>query len=92
MHKDKNPNKGDWNKLICLMKYLNRTRKLKLCSSFYNFNCIKHWVNVAFAVHPDFRSHTGSITTLGKGSIAAMSRKQKINTRKHYGGTTSRSE
>ena len=63
------------------MKYLNGTNNLKLRLSCDNLNCIKHWVDVAFAVHPDFRSHTGSITTLGKGSISSMSRKQKLNTR-----------
>ena len=46
-----------------------------------NLDYIKHWADIAFTVHPDFRSHTGSITTLGKDSIASMSRKQKLNTR-----------
>ena len=42
---------------------------------------IKWHVDAAFAVHPDFKSHTGATFTMGKGSIQNMSRKQKMNTR-----------
>ena len=41
-----------------------------------------HWHTVvAFAVHLDFRSHTGYTMSLGKGSVTASSRKQGMNTR-----------
>ena len=41
-----------------------------------------YWfVDAAFAVHMDFKSHTGSVFTLGKGCITSMSIKQKVNTR-----------
>ena len=46
-----------------------------------NLNVIKCYVDAAFAVHPDFKSHTGAIMTMGKGAIYSMSRKQKLNTR-----------
>jgi len=38
-------------------------------------------VDVSFGVHPDFRSHTGGVLTMGHGAIISMSRKQKLNTR-----------
>ena len=34
-----------------------------------------------FCSDPDYRSHTGAVMTLGEGSIIAMSRKRKLNTR-----------
>jgi len=42
---------------------------------------VRWWVDGAFGVHPDYRSHTGSSMTMGKGAVIARSLKQKINTR-----------
>ena len=42
---------------------------------------IKWYADVAFAVHPDFKSHTGAAMTMGSGSPIDISRKQKLNTR-----------
>jgi hypothetical protein len=39
------------------------------------------YVDASFAVHPDFKSHTGATMTFGKGAPITMSRKQKLNTR-----------
>jgi hypothetical protein len=41
---------------------------------------IKWHVDASFAVHPDFRSHTGGVMTYGGGTIQSISRKQKLNT------------
>ena len=38
-------------------------------------------MDASYAVHPNMRSHTGSILTLAKGTIQAKSTKQKINTK-----------
>ena len=38
-------------------------------------------VNALFAVHPDFKSHTGATMTMGEGSFQSISKKQKLNTR-----------
>ena len=38
-------------------------------------------MDAAFAVHNDFKSHTGGVMTMGRGAIASISRKQKMNTR-----------
>ena len=42
---------------------------------------VKWFVDAAFAVHPDMKSHTGITMTMGKGAIISSSRKQKLNTR-----------
>eukprot|EP00957_Ditylum_brightwellii_P063181 4796051-Ditylum_brightwellii.AAC.1 len=42
---------------------------------------LKLFIEAAFAVHYDLKSHTGSAFTLGKGSISSNSTKQKVNSR-----------
>ena len=42
---------------------------------------VKWWVDASFAVHPDMRSHTGAVMSIGKGAIYSSSTRQKINTR-----------
>jgi len=47
-----------------------------------NLHTIKWYVDASFAVHPDFRSHTGAMMKMGKdGAVISMSAKQKLNTR-----------
>jgi hypothetical protein len=41
----------------------------------------KWWVDASYAVHPDMKSHTGGVYTLGKGAIYGTSTRQKINTK-----------
>jgi hypothetical protein len=77
----KGPTTDDDKKLLRLMKYLNRTKKDKLILSADDLHVIKWYFDASFAVHPDFKSHTGAVATLGKGAPYTMSRKQKLNTR-----------
>ena len=42
---------------------------------------IKWYIDASCAVHPDFKSHTGGVTTYGRGAMSSLSRKQKLNTR-----------
>jgi hypothetical protein len=44
-----------------------------------NINIVKWHVDASFAVHPDFKSHTGAVMTMGSGAVQSFSRKQ--NTR-----------
>jgi hypothetical protein len=46
-----------------------------------NLSIVRWYVDARFAVHPDFKSHTGVAMTYGAGVPIAMSRKQKLNTR-----------
>ena len=75
------PNEHDWRKLVRLIKFLNGTRADKLTLSADDLHVVKWYVDAAFAVHPDFRSHTGAVMTYGTGAAQSISRKQKLNTR-----------
>ena len=77
----KSPTESDWKKLIKLLEYLKGTSKLCLKLKADNLQVVKWYVDASFAVHPDYRSHTGAVMTLGEGSIITMSKKQKLNTR-----------
>jgi hypothetical protein len=63
------------------MQFLNCTKDDKLILSADNLHVIKWFVDSSFAVHPDFKSHTGGTMTLGQGSLINKSGKQKLNTR-----------
>ena len=75
------PNEDDWSKLVRLLKYCNGTRKDLLILSADDLQVIKWYVDASFAVHPDFKSHSGGVMTMGSGAIQSHSRKQKLNTR-----------
>ena len=77
----KKPNHDDWRKLIKPLRFINGTRKDKLILSANNPHVIKWYVDASFAVHPDFKSHTGGCMTMGQGSPITTSSKQKLNTR-----------
>lgn len=34
---------------------------------------------MSFAVHPEFKSHTGTVMTMGSGAMQSLSRKQQLN-------------
>ena len=72
---------SDWQKLVRLLKYCNGTRDFKLVLSADDLRVVKWYVDASFAVHPDFKSHTGGVMTFGEGAIQSISRKQKLNTR-----------
>ena len=64
-----------------MLEYLRGTSKLCLKLKADNLQVVRWYVDASFAVHPDYRSHTGAVMTLGERSIIAMSKKQKLNTR-----------
>ena len=74
-------NQDDWKKLVRLLRYINGTRKDKLVLSADDLHVIKWSVDSAFAVHPDFKGHTGGGMTYGRGYPITASRKQKLNSR-----------
>ena len=73
----------DWKKLLRMMKHLKQTKHLVLTLEAEDGDAIScRWFpDVAFAVHKDFKSHTGGVLTLGKGAANTISAKQKLNTR-----------
>jgi len=53
----------------------------ELILSADRLDIIRWFVDTAFTVHPDFKSHTAGAMTLGRGALLNESRKQKLNTR-----------
>jgi hypothetical protein len=77
----KEPNTDNYKKLTCTMRYLRGTANMPLTLKSENISIIKWWVDKSYAVHPDMKSHTGGMMTLGKSTIYGASTKQKLNTK-----------
>jgi Reverse transcriptase (RNA-dependent DNA polymerase) len=75
------PDIDDLGKLKRVMRYLRDTEDLPLTLEASGDGAIRWWVDASFAVHPNMRSHTGAVLSLGKGAVFGMSSKQKINTK-----------
>ena len=77
----RSPTVDDWQKLVRYMQYVKRTWKDVLTLSADSLHVVKWYVDASFAVHPDFKSHTGAVMTMGDGAMQTISSKQKLNTR-----------
>jgi hypothetical protein len=75
------PTEADWQKLRRMIQFLKGTETDVLTLKADDSHVIKWHVDAAFAVHDDFKSHTGATMTLGKGAITTASTKQKVNSR-----------
>jgi len=64
-----------------MMKFFKQTSKDLLTLKADGSKRLKWHVDASFAIHNDFRSHTGGTLTMGKGAITSISRKQGMNTR-----------
>ena len=60
------------------MRYLKGTKSLNTTLHADASTIVKWYGYASFALHPRMRSHTGGKMTLGGGSIAIVSRKQKL--------------
>jgi hypothetical protein len=79
----KNADVDDWKKLLRLLKYLEDTVELELRLQADEGDILLPVFSPdgSHAVHADYKGHTGSAMTLGKGSMMSMSNKQKLNTK-----------
>ncbi|MEL7342602.1 MAG: Ty1/Copia family ribonuclease HI, partial [Bacteroidota bacterium] len=77
----KAPTVQDQRKLRRLLQYLNGTLDLHLRLGADDLHTLLTWVDAAYAVHDDFRSHTGGGMSFGIGAFACKSSKQKLNTK-----------
>ena len=75
------PNHADWTKLWQMLQFLKQTVKDKLTLRTDSSGCLKWHCDAAFALHDDFKSHTGSTFLMGDGAITSLNRKQGMNTR-----------
>ena len=71
----------DWEKLRRVLKYIHGTIDLPRIIGVADFKVLQTWVDASYATHPDMRSHTGGVISLGHGVITSKSSKQKINTK-----------
>ena len=67
--------------LVRFMRYLHSTKLWHKTLTADNLRVMKWWIDASFAVHPDFKSHTGSVMSMGSGAAQVMSRKQKLVSR-----------
>jgi hypothetical protein len=75
------PDVDDYKKLRRTMQYLRATVDLPLTLEADSAHIVKWWVDASFAVHPDMKSHTGGMMSLGKGAADGTSTRQKLNTK-----------
>jgi hypothetical protein len=74
----KGPDADDYKKLARVMKYLNGTADMPLTLESDNINIMKWWVDASFAVHPDMKSHTGGVMSLGRGLFMGHPQDKKL--------------
>ena len=65
-------------KLARTLKYLRATENLGLTLEVGDSISVFGYVDASYGVHSDFKSHTGTAITLGKGIVYAKSAKQKV--------------
>ena len=76
------PNENDCSNLIRLLNYLKDTTDEVLILEADDTQTILWYVDAAFAVYKDMRSHSGGIITMGTGAVISLSTKQKVNAHK----------
>jgi hypothetical protein len=77
----KEANEGDWTKPLRVLGFLKGTIDDVLKLEADDTNTLTWYIDTAFAVQKDMKSHTGAMFTMGKGAIIGSSMKQKVNSR-----------
>jgi hypothetical protein len=76
------PDEDDLKKLGRVLKYLNMTKDLCMVLAPSCIDEVDIYVDASYGTHPDGKSHTGRVISLGKcAPVAASSTKQKIVTK-----------
>lgn len=75
------PQKQDLRKLERTIQYLRFTKDLGLVLEIDDPTQVYAYVDASYGVHSDMKSHTGSVISLGKGTIYGKSSTQKLNTK-----------
>ena len=71
----------DREKLLRVLEYIHGSMDSEYTIGADNMGKMMTWVDAAFAVHPDMKSHTGGVISFGRGGIVCKSTKQKPNTK-----------
>jgi hypothetical protein len=74
------PDVDDWEELKQILKYLNRTKNLKLtlCADQTKY-AVHLYIDGSHQIHEDCRGQTSSLATFGKGAVSSSSNKMKCN-------------
>jgi hypothetical protein len=75
------PTDQDWKKLRRLLQFLNQTIDDIRIVAADDLSALFTWIDAAYAVHPNMRSHTGGAMSMGTGVLHCKSSKQKLNTK-----------
>ena len=75
------PTREDEEKLERVLMYLNGTPQMGIVLKATEGIRIMAYVDASFATHPDMKSHSGGIITLGSGPIYVVSKKQDLVTK-----------
>ena len=73
------PDVDNYNKLARVMKYVQGTIGLPLILAIYKPGNIKCYIDEAFTVHKDMRSHNVGFMTMGTGGGYVRSRRNVFN-------------
>ena len=65
----RDPDKDDDKKLSWILKYFSGTRDLVLTLESDGTQTVKWWVDAAFAVHHNMKSHMGGVISMGRGDL-----------------------
>ena len=71
----------DWAKLRRLLHFLQSTIDEERVLGANSLTHLYTWVDAAYAVHDDCKSHTGGAMSFGRGVFGTKSTKQKLNTK-----------
>ena len=67
---------NDWIKLIRLLKFLKNTQFNKRIMGIDDSEILRTWIDSSYAIHSDMRGQSGSLISLGHGSVNQRSIKQ----------------
>ncbi len=73
------PDEDNWGKVKRLLGYLKGTLHMPLVLLADLLTLSWWWVDAAYAVHHDFKGHTGAGMSFGQGMVMSYSWKHKIN-------------
>ena len=65
--------RDDYDKLIRTIQYIRGTQHMGITFEVHEPIHVTAYIDASFAIHPDMKSHTGSVVTLGKGTRAGHS-------------------
>ena len=77
----RSPDEDDYKKLVRVIQYIRDTQHMTSTIKPKPNNDPRWWVNRAYAIHPDMKSHMGIFMSIGKGGTYTSSCKQNLNTK-----------